>query len=163
MSDAGVGDQSKAFFRDRLVLQESGNGCFFTVVFFVGVVLLPVATFGSHLCTRFLSFSVPQGPKSRSKKAHERFGKYLTSKSPSQSDIFCKLRCNNLPEESNPVRDTGSIRGKDLWQMATKQTANGEFKQFVLRMITARLGRSLVGGNLYRVHNLQACQSKDRA
>ena len=106
--------------------------------FVVGVVLLPVATFGSHPCTRFLSLSIRRSPKSRSKKAHERFGKSLTSKSPSQSDIFCKLRCNNLPEESNPVRDTGSIRGKDLWQMATKQTTNGEFKQFVLRMILVR-------------------------
>jgi hypothetical protein len=130
--------------------------------FDVGV-LLPVATFGSHQCTRFLSLSIPQGPKSR--KAHDEirkvFGEQVSSENrvcSSQSDIFCRLRCNNPSEKLNPVRDTWSIRRKDQWQMTTEQKTNAQCKQFILRMITARLERSLVGGNLVRVQDLQACQ-----
>jgi hypothetical protein len=57
----------------------------------------------------------------------------------SLSDIFCRLQCNNPPEELNPVPDTGSIRRKDPWQMETEQKSNAQCKQFLLRMITAKL------------------------
>jgi hypothetical protein len=53
---------------------------FYRCFVLVGV-LLPVATFGSHQCTHFLSLSIPQGPKSQSKRHMMRFEKSLANKS----------------------------------------------------------------------------------
>jgi hypothetical protein len=84
-------------------------------------------------------------PQITKQKAHDEirkvFGQQVSSENhvcSSLSDIFCRLQCNNLPKELNPVRDTGSIRRKDPWQMATEQKTNAQCKQFILRMITAR-------------------------